>query len=149
MPLKLRNTLISVFVVVWLCLFHYESTRYFYLQPFFRKPFPKVKFLFPPAGWIMFFNVDDGYSYAKVVGFKNDTHQLIDPHRIFRTRFIGFDDIHRNVLGVALNPDVKPDFCRFLKRKFPEFDHFSIVGVDYPSLTQSPYERRAVVYECE
>ena len=53
--LRLRNATISIFVVLWLFIFHYESTRIFYLNAATQSELPKFKFLFPPAGWIMFF----------------------------------------------------------------------------------------------
>ncbi|MDO8580528.1 MAG: hypothetical protein Q7S13_03515, partial [Candidatus Omnitrophota bacterium] len=53
-PKSVRNIFISLFVIVWLGIFHYESTRAFFLEPLFHRPLYKFKFLFPPAGWIMF-----------------------------------------------------------------------------------------------
>lgn len=96
---KYRNVIVSIFVILWLGVFHYESLRHSYLQPFFRQALPKLKFLYPPAGWIMFYQVDDRAVYAKVYGIRNGNAQLIDPHEIIRTRFIGFDMVHRNVLS--------------------------------------------------
>ena len=98
MPIKrLKRIAISIFVVVWLAVFFYESNRYFYLSPLFGRPLPKVKFLFPPAGWIMFFNVDDGFGYAEVFGIKASVKTKIDPHDILQTKAVGYDNIHRNV----------------------------------------------------
>ncbi|MBZ0167596.1 MAG: hypothetical protein K8I00_12390, partial [Candidatus Omnitrophica bacterium] len=48
---KIRNTYISIFVVLWLGLFQYESLRGFLLNEYFKLNLPKTKFLFPPAGW--------------------------------------------------------------------------------------------------
>src|SRR3989338_9319288 len=102
---RLRNTCITLFVILWSLVFHYESLRFFYLQPFFRKHFdvelPKIKFLFPPAGWIMFFNVNNGFGYVEVYGLKDKQIQLLDPHEIFRTRTIMYDNVHRGIMGVA------------------------------------------------
>lgn len=148
-PKSLRSIFISVFVVVWLCVFHYESLRHFYLQPFFSKPLPKLKFLFPPAGWIMFYNVDDIAVYAQVYGVRNGISQLIDPHQIIRTRFIGFDMVHRNVLSTVLVPDVRKSFCASLHKQFPEFEKFVIMQVEFPSLLKSRFERyQTPVYQC-
>lgn len=147
--MKFRNTLISVFVIVWLCVFHYESIRHFYLQPHFSKPLPKVPLLFPPAGWIMFYHVDDRSAYAQVYGVRNGVPQPIDPHEIVRTRFIGFDMVKRNVLSTMLHKDARQPFCRHLRGRFPEFERFVITAVEYPSLVKSRFDRREViVYQC-
>ncbi len=144
-----RNICISIFVIVWTLVFHYESTRAFYLYPFFNHSLPKVKFLFPPAGWIMFFNVDNSYGCAEVYGVKDGKLQLIDPHDILQTRFIGFDNIKRNVLVSVLNPSMRNQFCRFMKRKFPEFDNFIVTSVHYPSVSGRSHERlQSVIYRC-
>src|SRR5438309_486667 len=83
---NIRNTLISIFIILWIIVFHYESIRYFYLNPIFKRSLPKMKFLFPPAGWIMFYNVDDSYGLVEVLGVKDNILQVIDPHDILRTR---------------------------------------------------------------
>ncbi len=148
--LTARNAIISIFVVVWILVFHYESTRHFYLEPFFKRALPKVRFLFPPAGWIMFFNVGDNYGQAEVYGVKDGRTQLIDPHQILVTRAIGYDNINRNALSTVLSRDVANNFCAFLKRKFPYFDGFVVTYVQYPSLVERPFERQqAVAYECK
>ncbi len=148
--INLRHLAISLFVIIWLLLFHYESTRHFYLQPFFKRPLPKTKLLFPPAGWIMFYNVGEDSGYTEVYGVNADGMQLIDPHDILRTRTIGFDNVHRNVLSVVLDPYFQDDFCRFLDRKFPDFDNFLVTGVYYPSVVKSPYKKiQRVMYQCK
>ena len=145
-----RNTAISIFVVVWLFVFHYESTRHFYLEPFFKRELPKMKFLFPPAGWIMFFNVGDGYGQAEVYGIKDGRTHLIDPHQVLTTRAIGYDNIHRNALSTVLSRDVSRDFCAFLKRKFSYFDSFLVTYAQYPSLIERPFEKlQTIAYECK
>ena len=109
-----------------------------------------MKFLFPPAGWIMFFHVDSQFSHAEVYGIKDRQAQLIDPHLIFRTRTIGFDNIHRNILSEGMSLHQRPSFCRYLKIKFPEFENFVVTGVVYPSVTKTPLRRIVqVVYECK
>ncbi len=152
---RFRDIGISVFVAAWILIFHYESIRYFYLEPLFSRPLPQMKFLFPPAGWIMFFNVDDSFAYAEVYGVRGgpdglpETLQRIDPHEILRTRAIGYDNIHRNVLSVVLEPQLKGPFCSFLRRAFPGFDSFVVAEGYYPSLTRAPhlkFEKEA--YRC-
>ena len=146
---NLRNTIISVFVIVWTILFHYESIRYFYIQPHFKKPVWKTPLLFPPAGWIMFYNVNDDYGYVDVYGIKDKKFQLIDPHDIFRTRTIGFDNIHRNILSTVADPALKRNFCGFLKWRFPPYQNFAVVANYYPSLTREPTNViQQIKYQC-
>ena len=133
-----RNILITIFVILWTLIFHYESTRHFYLEPFFGRNLPKLKFLFPPAGWIMFYNVDDSYGLAEVYAVKNNQPTLIDPHRIFETKAVLYDNIHRNVLSTVLASYHRRSFCRFLKRKFPDFDAFLVMEAYYPSMIKTP-----------
>ncbi len=148
--MKLKNILISIFVILWTVVFHYESTREFFLEPFLKKELPKIKFLFPPAGWIMFFNINDEYSYPEIYGVSPEGVQLIDPHQILATRTIGFDNIHRNVLGAVFAEGLRGQVCAFLERKFPDFDNFIITGVLYPSVTKTPNRRiQKVIYECK
>ena len=146
----MKKTLITIFVLIWLTVFHYESLRYFYLNPLFKRDLPQMKFLFPPAGWIMFFNIDPSYGYAEVYGIKNGQAQAIDPHQILQTRAIGYDNIHRNALSTVLSRDVSRDFCAFLKRKFPYFDSFLVIYAQYPSLIERPFEKQqSIAYECK
>ncbi len=146
----MRNTFISIFVVIWLVLFHYESTRHFYLEPLLKRNLPKTKFLFPPAGWIMFFNVNDSFGYTQVYGVKNGNTQPIDPHQILQTRAIGYDNINRNALITVLGRDMAQPFCQFLKRKFTYFDGFLVTYVQYPHVSKQPFEQtQTIVYECK
>lgn len=147
--MKLRNTLISLFVILWTLLFHYESTRAFYLEPFFQKELPRMKFLFPPAGWIMFYKIEDEFSYPEIYGVSAEGMQFIDPHLILETRTIGFDNIHRNVLGIVFAEELRGQVCSFLERKFPEFDNFIVTGVLHPSVTKTPNLRiQKIIYHC-
>ena len=146
---RLRNTLISVFVILWTVLFHYESTRYFYLNPLAGQNLPKLKFLFPPAGWIMFYNVDEVYGGAEVYAMRDGKPELIDPHRILNTKAVLYDNIHRNVLSGVLSTHQRRDFCRFLGRKFPEFKHFAVAATYYPSVIKAPKQKLyQIVYTC-
>ncbi len=105
-----RHTLISLFVVVWVAVFHYESLRLNYLSPLAGRVLPKLRFLYPPAGWIMFFRVDRSYGFAEVHGIKEGRPTLIDPHRIFATRFVGYDnDMHPVKLDTE-GPGLSDDF---------------------------------------
>jgi hypothetical protein len=61
-----RSRRISIFVVLWLFVFSYESLRQNYLGRWLHTALPKVMFLFPPAGWIMFYNVGDSTGWVEV-----------------------------------------------------------------------------------
>ena len=148
-PTGIKNIVISIFVIFWIVVFNYESVRYFYLEPLFRKNLPKAKFLFPPAGWIMFFNVDESYGLAEVYGVKGSLHERIDPHAIFETRGVWYDNIHRNVLSGILSYQ-EGAFCRLLKRKFPAYDRFLVTAVYYPSIIKTPGKKLyRPAYTCE
>ncbi|MBI4051346.1 MAG: hypothetical protein HY400_02455 [Elusimicrobia bacterium] len=139
---RFKKIFISAFVIFWTFIFHYESTRHFYLDPLFRKELPKLKFLFPPAGWIMFYNVGEGEGRAEVYGLKRgQTPFLIDPHRIFNIHWLGYDNIRRNILGTVLHPSYSYPFCNYLRRKFPQYPTFSIVQVYYPSVVKEPNKK--------
>jgi hypothetical protein len=147
--MRRRNVAISIFVVVWLSVFHYESLRYAYLNPLFGQTLPKLKLLFPPAGWIMFFHVPESELRAEVHGKKDGDLELIDPHRIFENRWIGYDNIRRNVLVTVLDPYAAGHFCRYLRRKFPEYDTFYVMQAAYPSNLRAPGKRTLrTVYVC-
>ena len=149
-PLHMKKFLIISFVILFTILFHYESTRHFFLEPFFKKSLPKTKFLFPPAGWIMFFHVGDDYGFAEVYGVKEGVTYFIDPHQILLTRDIGYDNVHRNVLSTVLSAEASRNFCQFLERKFPTFDNFLIVANEYPSVTKEPFKKlQQIMYKCK
>jgi len=146
---KWRNWCITLFVIVWSLAFHYESVRYFYLEPLLKRPLPKIKFLFPPAGWIMFYNVGESYGYIRIFGTKNGQAYEIDPHDIFRVRTIGFDNIHRGVIIGAASQRQRRSFCRHLYQNFEQFERFRVVSTYYPNFVSNPYEQHhQVVYEC-
>ena len=147
-----RNPLITWFVVFWILLFHYESLRANYLTPLVGKELPKWPLLFPPAGWIMFFNVDRSYGFAEVYGRKNGQFTLIDPHNIFRTQAVGYDNIRRNVLITVLPRQESADFCRYLKWRLPGYEAFTVVYGAYPDVTRvnaADNIWRQVAYRCE
>ena len=143
-----RNRRISIFVIAWIAVFHYETLRATYLSPLVGHPLPKFPFLYPPAGWIMFFNVDASYGMAEVYGVRNGQRTLIDPHEIFRTRFVWYDNIRRNVLISVLSRAGAPRVCRFLHRKFPEYDGFLVVYAAYQNVVTDSAPTRYVVYPC-
>jgi hypothetical protein len=144
-----RNVVISVFAAVWIAAFHYETLRLNYLSPLAGRALPKLKFLYPPAGWIMFFNVDPSYGMAEVYGVRDGRATRIDPHRIFETRAVGYDNIHRNVLVSVLSTQDGARFCAFLHRKLPDYPEFAVVYTMYPDLLQRPDQLvRKVVYQC-
>lgn len=136
-------------MIVWLVVFHYESLRYRYLSPMVGHELPKLKLLFPPAGWIMFYNVDASYGSAEVYGIRGGQPTLIDPHRIFATRFVWYDNIRRNILISVLSAPYGPAFCRYLRRKCPEYEEFAVVYAQRPDVVRSPDRVvRKVVYRC-
>ena len=144
-----RAVRISCFVLAWVGLFHYESLRLNYLSPLAGRELPKTKFLYPPAGWIMFFDVDEHYGAAEVYGLHGNRATLIDPHAIFPIRNVLYDNIHRNVLVGALNSAYGPSFCGYLFRKFPDYDGFAVVYAQYTDVTHTPQpKRQQVAYRC-
>lgn len=143
-----KHIFISLFTLAFICLFHYESVRAFYLNPIFQRNLPKCKFLFPPAGWIMFFNVDESYGSCEVYGVKNGRPEFIDPHKILETKAILYDNIHRNVM-VSVFSLAQRDFCGFLRRKFPSYDGFLVTATYYPSVVERPMKKLyKMMYAC-
>ncbi len=144
-----RNALITWFVIIWTLVFHYETLRASYLSPLAGRQLPKLPLLFPPAGWIMFFNVDASYGFAEVYGITDRQPTLIDPHAIFETTAVGYDNIHRNVLVGVLYQHEAPAFCRHLERKFPQHESFAVVYAQYPDLIATPeLILRQIAYRC-
>ena len=161
-----RRRTITWFVIFWTLLFHYETLRANYLSPLVLRlrsaraphaaeglagrPLPKFPLLFPPAGWIMFFQVDKTYGFAQVYGLRQGKIIQLDPHKIFETRAVGYDNIHRNVLVGVLDRHEAPGFCRYLRRKFPGYDAFAVVYAQYPDLIETPDRiLRQVAYRCQ
>ena len=145
-----RNTLITMFVICWTLVFQYETLRASYLSPLVGRELPKLPLLFPPAGWIMFFNVNRSYGFAEVYGFRSGEPVQLDPHEILETRAVGYDNIHRNVLVGVLSRADKASFCRFLRRKLPKYDQFLVVYAEYPDVINTPDRiLRRVAYQCQ
>src|SRR3990167_6167516 len=145
-----RSIPITWFVLCWTLLFQYESLRANYLSPLFKRPLPKLALLFPPAGWIMFYNIDRSYGFAEAYGIRGTELTELDPHAVFETKAVGYDNIRRNVLAGVLYQDRTQAFCRFLRRKFPTYDDFLIVYAEYPDAVNTP-ERilRRPAYRCQ
>lgn len=144
-----RNAFITVFVVSWMLVFLYETFRASYLSPLLRRELPKVPLLFPPAGWIMFFNVDQSYGFAEIYGLRGTEAILLEPRAIFKTRNIGYDNIRRNVLIGVLDQRRRSAFCRYLRRRFPQYHSFAVVYAHYPDLIDTPSRvLRQVMYRC-
>ncbi len=147
---RLRQLSSVVFVVVWIALFFYETLRLNYLSPLLGRALPKLPLLYPPAGWIMFYQIEPRYGYAEVYRINGKSAELIDPHDIFATQAIGYDNIHRNMLVSVLDARRGEVFCAYLKRKFPDAGGFAIVHAEYPDLIASPDRvLRRVSYRCE
>jgi hypothetical protein len=145
-----RSILISWFVALWLILFNYESLRANYLIPLTGRQLPKTRLLFPPAGWIMFFNIDRSYGFAEVYAIRGSTNRKLDPHDIFETKAVGYDNVHRNMLVGVLYRDRSADFCQYLRRKFPGHDAFAVVYAQYPDFIAAPDRiQRQVAYRCQ
>ena len=145
-----RNALITWFVIGWTLLFQYETLRANSLSPLFQRELPKLPLLFPPAGWIMFFNVDKSYGFAEVYGVRGGEALRLDPHDVFETRAVGYDNIHRNVLVGVLSRDRAEPFCRYLRRKFPGHESFAVVYGQYPDVVNRPGQvLRQVAYLCD
>jgi hypothetical protein len=144
-----KNTLITVFVICWTMLFQYETLRASYLSPLAGRELPKLRFLFPPAGWIMFFNIDKSYGFAEVYGVRAGQQILLDPYDILETKAIGYDNIHRNVLVGVLSRGDAQSFCQFLHRKFPSYEEFLVVYALYPDFVSTPdHILRYLAYRC-
>ena len=147
-----RNTAISVFVVCWLLLFGYETFRAGYLDPLVGRRLPKFPLLFPPAGWIMFFDVDRTYGFSEVYALPRGGEEPVklDPHDIFKTKGVGYDNIRRNVLVGVLYQDHAEDFCRYLRRQFPQHGAFAVVYSQYPDVVDEPDRVLSqVAYRCQ
>jgi hypothetical protein len=148
-----HNAAITVFVIAWIVFFQYQTLRLNYLNPLatqlWHRDLPKIPLLFPPAGWIMFYNVDPAYGLAEVYGLRRGVPEAIDPHAIFPMKNLGYDNIRRNVLVSVLSADSAPRFCRYLARKFPGYASFAVVYAGYPDLVNTPDRlTRHLAYRC-
>ncbi len=153
---RLRDHFISLFVVIWLMVFMLNTTRHLLLEPFLKRSFPGFslalavnKFLFPPAGPIMFFNVDDSFGFYRVSGIKNGKLFDLNPHEVILNRTLFYDNIHRGVLGAIGDPGSVVSFCRWMHGRFPEFDDFAVGVRQYPALKKSRYVyQEGWLYRC-
>lgn len=145
----LRNSFITVFVIIWTLFFHYQSTRAFYLEHWLGKPLPAVRWLFPPAGWIMFYHIDNRAGNINVYGVKKNDTKLIDPHDIFRVRTIGYDNFHRGIMFTVAMKHNRRQFCSFMFRRFPYFDRFIVEYEEFPDIAKERYMRNShILYNC-
>ncbi len=144
-----RNVAITWFVILWTLIFHYETLRANYLRPLLGRELPKLPLLFPFAGWVMFFHIDTSYGFAEVYGNARSGPVPLDPHDILPTKAVGYDNIHRNVLIGALSRQDAPSFCRYLHRKFPVYDSFTVVYGNYPDVVEAPEDiSYTIAYQC-
>ena len=98
----------------------------------------------------MFYNIGKQGGNYEVYGIKNKKLQLIDEHDIFRTRTIGYDNIHRGILGSAANIRRARSFCQFLEYRFPYFDNFIVNFAYYPEPSKEQYKKiDRVQYQCK
>ena len=142
-----KKWLISAFVILWFAVFHYESTRWFFLIPLAGRELPKVKFLFPPLGWIFFRNVDPLQTRIIVLGYRGEKPEAIDNRRIFQTRWIGHDN-HRRALMLRVQAPYDKAFCRFLRHQFPEYSKFAIVKEVSQTPRQPETDKAEVIFIC-
>ena len=146
---RFRNVIISLFVIAYTLVFHYESLRSFYLEKWFQKDLPKVKLLFPPAGWIMFYQVGQRFGHTDIYGVKGKQKQHIDSHEIFRVRTIGYDNIHRGIMGTLTYKRNAKTFCNHMFKNFDYFDEFYVVTTFYPNFVEEPYKQEQYLqYRC-
>ena len=149
---RLRKIAISGFVIFWTLLFNYEALRAFYLSPLLGRPLPKFPVLFPAFGWNMFYSLPNSWSTAEVYGLrKGETEpQRIEAGQIFTSNFPGVDFNRRNVIGKVLDPKISGEFCSYLKRKFPEYQDFTILHAVYTQLVpeRAPKQFLPPVVKC-
>ncbi|MBI3324572.1 MAG: hypothetical protein HYZ92_04760, partial [Candidatus Omnitrophica bacterium] len=89
------------------------------------------------------------YGFAEVYGLQQGRPALVDPHEIFPTRFVWYDNIHRNVLISVLSNQAAPGCCRYLHRKFPQYEAFAVAYAVYPDVVNSPSQiYRQLAYRC-
>ena len=143
---KGRKILISLLILAGMVLFHYESIRFLYLSPALGR-LPEIPFLFPKNGWTLFYKFENFWVNLEVFGSpKGKNPEWIDPHRIFRTRFWGFDTVpHNSLMNIAIY-GTQPEFCAFLKKKFPAYENFLLVQSGYRQLVPRRSEKEVFSY---
>ena len=98
----------------------------------------------------MFYRVDNSYGNIRIFGIKNERPYEIDPHEVFRVRTIGYDNIHRGVIGSAASQRNKRKFCQHLTKRFDYYENFIIVYEYYPDFIAEPHERiQQLLYSCK
>jgi hypothetical protein len=98
----------------------------------------------------MFFHVDERYGLCEVYRGTPGGPIRIDPHAIFETKAVGYDNIHRNMLVSVLDRRLGPAFCAYLRRKFPGNKGFAVVHAQYPDVIRRPDRLlRGLAYRCE
>jgi len=97
----------------------------------------------------MFYTIDNSYGHIRIVGVKVGQNIYIDPHEIFRVRTIGYDNIHRGIIGVAADQRKAPAFCHQLRKRFDDVEYFKIYYQYVPDFTENPYEQyERLIYTC-
>ena len=144
-----RNKVISGFVLIWCLLFAYQTLRYNLLNPLLSLELPRIPLLFPPAGWIMFYQINPTFGTAEIHGIRSKRTTRLNPHQIFQTKTIGYDNFHRNILSEVLDEPRAPLFCDYLNWKFSDYESFLVIYRYYPDVVQKPdYFKKALAYSC-
>ena len=99
----------------------------------------------------MFYKIANGWFTAEVYGLDTGGKAVpIDPYRIFETPYAGIDRVKRNGLATVLSSYRKDAFCGYLRRRFPEFSDFSVMGIRHRQLAPelSAKEYISTSYRC-
>lgn len=146
-----RRIWLSFLIVLWMGVFHYETLRYNYLSKWLQiEELPKLPLLFPPAGWIMFFKVTPQFGTVEIYQAKGNSAITVDPHDVFETQAVGYDNIRRNIMSGVLYRERAEKFCDYLKEKFPESTTFVVSYKGYPDLIEAPDKFvRKPQYRCQ
>jgi len=132
---KARKAIISCLILLWTLIFHYEATRFLYLEPATETSLPKFPFLFPASGWSMYYKVADQWSAVRIYGLKDEQKIEIAPNQVLQTHFPGFDPVRRHTLMKALSEGASGSFCHYLAQKFPVYEHFVVAHIGFKHLT--------------
>ncbi len=96
----------------------------------------------------MFYSVGEQDVHAEVYALDGARQTMLDPHEIFATRWVGYDNIHRNILVTVLEASLALPFCGYLKRKFPGHDDFVVAQAHMPSVITDKRTLRQGLYRC-